>query len=71
MLAIFRQDETNIKHIYDDHVTTDMTYNQFKKLCSTCWNEGKYEFLVIDKDRTLNNGRYRKGFDSFAINTSN
>ena len=36
LLAIFRQDEVNVKHIYDDHVNTDMTYVQFKELCSKC-----------------------------------
>ena len=68
LLAIFRQDEVNMKHIYDDHVNTDMTYSQFKDLCSSCWNNGKHGFIVIDKDRDMNDGRYRKGFDQFAIN---
>lgn len=70
LLAIFRQDEVNLKHVYDDHVNTDMVYTQFKDLCSTCWRDDKYGFLVIDKDRPMNQGRYRKGFDCFAINIS-
>ena len=68
LLAIFRQDEVNLKHIYDDHVNTDMTYIQFKELCSKCWRDDKHSFLVIDKDRGINDGRFRKGFDNFAIN---
>lgn len=73
MLVIFRQDDTNLKHVYADHVNTDMTYTQFKDLCSKCWNVKKnHGFLVIDKDRSdLDSGRYRKGFDCFAINISN
>lgn len=67
-LILFRQDDMNLRHIYDDHVNTDMSYTQFKDLCSACWNEGKYSFMVIDKDRDVNDGRYRKGFDCF-INT--
>ncbi len=47
---------------------TDMSYNQFKNLCSKCWVDGKHCFIVIDKDRGINEGRYRKGFDQFAIN---
>jgi len=27
----------------------------------------KYEFLVIDKDNALKNGRYKKRFNEFAI----
>lgn len=68
LLAIFRQDEVNVRHIYDDHVNSDMTFVHFKELCGKCWRDGKYGFLVIDKDKPINSGRYRKGFDCFAIN---
>lgn len=63
-LVLFKQDDTNLHHIYNDHVGTDMTFEQFKLLCSECWKE-KYGFLVIDKDSDIRNGRYRKGFDCF------
>ena len=68
LLILFRQDEVNLKHIYDNHVNTDMEFKKFKKLCSQCWRDGKHSFMVIDKERSINNGRYRKGFDCFVIN---
>lgn len=70
-LVVFRQDEMNMRHIYEDHVNTDMSFIQFKGICSKCWSGSKYSFLVIDKDRELNDGRYRRGFDCFIekINT--
>lgn len=65
MLILFKQDDMNLKHIYRDHVNTDMTFDQFHKICSQCWMD-KYCFLVICKDFDLHNGgRYRKGFDQF------
>lgn len=64
LLIIFNQDELNLRRIYDDHVNSDMGLKQFKEICKTCWNS-KYGFLVIDKDRELNDGRYRKGFDVY------
>lgn len=64
LLIIFQQDTTNLKHIYDDHVNVDMSFQKFKDICSACWSE-RYGFLVIDKDSPLNFGRYRKGFDQF------
>ena len=67
LLVIFRQDDMNLKHIYNDHVNTDMTYKRFKDICSSCW-ETNHSFLVINKDNDVNNGRYRKGFDQFVIN---
>ena len=64
-LALFKQDEMNLKHIYNDHVNTDMKYEEFKKICHHCWMDNEHGFLVIDKDRKLGDGRYRKGFDCF------
>lgn len=65
LLILFKQDDMNLKHVYNDHVNTDMTYADFKTLCSSCWTD-KYGFLLIDKDSDLDKGRYRKGFDCFA-----
>lgn len=64
LLIVFPQDTTNLKHIYDDHVSIDMEYHQFREVASSCW-ENKYDFLVIDKDCCLSSGRYRKGFDTY------
>lgn len=64
LLVIFKQDDTNLRHVYDDHITTDMSFNTFKTMCSLCW-ENKYGFLVVDKDSELETGRYRKGFDVY------
>lgn len=68
LLVAFRQDDVNLRHLYNDHVNTDMTFTQFKELCAKCWNDEKHGFLMIDKDSAMNSGRYRRGFDSFAIN---
>lgn len=64
LLVVFKQDNTNLKHIYDDHVNVDMSIDQFKQICSYCWIDD-YGFLVIDKDSDLYRGRYRKGFDCY------
>ena len=66
LLILFKQDGTNLKHVYNDHVNTDMSYNEFCTLCHACWQQ-KYGFVVIDKDSALTSGRYRKGFNEFAI----
>lgn len=66
MLVLFRQDDLNLKHVYDDHVNTDMTFNKFKSICSECWKD-KYGFLVIVKDNEINNGRYRSKFNTYII----
>ena len=65
LLILFKQDGTNLKHVYNDHVNTDMTYEDFCALCRNCWQR-EYDFAVIDKDSAMSNGRYRKGFNEFA-----
>lgn len=66
ILMVLKQDLTNLKHIYNDHVNTDFSFENFRDLCNCCW-DNRYGFLVIDKDADLKNGRYRKGFDCFII----
>lgn len=63
-IIIFKQDDMNLKHIYTDHVNTDMTFDVFRQACAECWKDD-YGFLIIDKDSKFNKGRYRKGFDVF------
>lgn len=65
VLIVFKQDFKNLHHIYHDHVNTDMTFEIFKNMCFKVWNSSLNEFLVIDKDSFMNNGRYRAGFDTF------
>ena len=66
VLILFKQDELNLRHCYDDHVTTDMSFNTFKELCAECWKDSKYDMLVIVKDNDLSQGRYRKNFDKYV-----
>lgn len=64
LILLFKQDEINLKHVFDEHVSPDMSFDEFKKMCSKCWID-KYGTLVIAKDFPLNNGRYRMGFDKY------
>lgn len=63
-VILFKQDDLNLRHIFNDHVTTDMKYETFKDLCTESWTD-RYGFLVIDKDSPIDAGRYRVGFDRF------
>ncbi|EZA62849.1 hypothetical protein X777_01165, partial [Ooceraea biroi] len=66
LLILFRQDGTNLRHVYNDHVNTDMAFEEFVALCRDCWRR-RYGFLVIDKDSALHNDRYRRGFNEYAM----
>lgn len=66
LLVVFKQDDVNLRHIYDEHVTTDMSWKQFREMCKNIWSE-PYSYLVINKDCEKNNGRYRMKFDKFVV----
>lgn len=63
-IILFKMDDTNLKHVFSDHCSGDMTYPIFKEMALHCWKK-KYGFLFIDKESELNSGRYRRGFDEF------
>jgi hypothetical protein len=64
-IILFKQDELNLKHVYQDHVSPDISFEDFKNICKLCW-EGKHNFLTIDKESNLNSGKFRKNLDLFV-----
>lgn len=66
LLVIFKQDSMNLKHIFDNFVNPDMTFDRFKEMCSECWNSGD-RCLIMNLESELHKGRYRKGIDSYII----
>ena len=69
LLILFKQDEMNLKHVYNNHVGTDMSYHEFWDVCKTCWNDDErpYGFLSIDKTKSIKEGRYKNRFDETFI----
>lgn len=65
LLVLFKQDDINLRHIYDEHVNTDMSWKEFRDMCSKIWSDS-YSYLVINKDCEKNKGCYRKQFDTFV-----
>lgn len=66
LIILFRQDDMNLKHIFDDFgISNDMTFDVFKNMCVKCWTADKHGFLLIDIESDLNSGKYRMQFDTF------
>ena len=63
-IILFKQDDMNLKHVYNNHVGGDISFDQFKQMCDFCWKED-YGFITIDKQSPFNKGRYRFMFDKF------
>jgi len=66
-IVLFKQDETNLKHVYNEHCSGDMSYSEFKDFCTSCWRLERFEFIVINKGSERDNRRYRRGFDTFVV----
>ena len=56
----------DVRNLYQDKASMDMTLNEFKLLTSTCWNE-KYQPLTIDMTKDKYTGRYRLGLNSIFV----
>ena len=56
----------DVRNIYQDKASIDMTLDEFKYLTSTCWNE-KYQPVTIDMTKVKYTGRYRLGLNSIPI----
>ena len=60
----------DVRNIYQDKASIDMTLDEFNYLTSTCWKE-KYQPLTFDLTKDRYQGRYRLGLNSiFLGNTS-
>lgn len=66
LIVLFKQDEINMRHVYEEHVNTDMTWSEFREMCSKIWCE-PFNYVVINKDCFKNKGCYRNKFDTFVV----
>ena len=56
----------DVRNIYQDKASMDMTLNEFKYLTSTRWNKN-YQSLTIDMTKDKYTGRYRLGLDNIFV----
>ena len=56
----------DVRNIYQEKASTDMTLDEFKYLTSTCWNQN-YQPLTIDMTKDKYTGRYRLGLNSIFV----
>lgn len=64
LIILYPQDGRNLHLAWRDHMFADITYKQLIEMCQSAWSKD-YNFLLVDKTRKLNLGRYRSGLDEF------
>ena len=55
LICLFPQHLKNLNHIFDDHVASDITKDEFRQLCKTAW-EKQHGFVIIDLSCKKHNG---------------
>ena len=61
-ICLFSQDLKNLSHMFEDHVGSDMTKEEFRQLCKAAW-EKQHGLVIIDLSSKKHNGKYRSWFD--------
>ena len=56
----------DLRNLYQDKTSMDMTLDEFKYLTSTCWNE-EYQPLTIDMTKDKFTGQYRLRLNSIFV----
>ena len=56
----------DVRNIYQDKESMDMTLDEFKYLTSICWNKN-FQPLTIDMTKDKFCGRYRLGLNSIFV----
>ena len=56
----------DVRNIYQDKASMDMTLDEFRYLTSTCWNKN-YQPLTIDMTKDKYTGRYRLGLNNIFV----
>ena len=63
LICLFPVDLTNLLHVYRENAHSDMTFQTFREMCSRVWKLGKWSFLVINRDKKMNEGKYCHKFE--------
>ena len=59
----------DVRNIYQDKASMDMTLDEFRYLTSSCWNE-LYQPLTTDMTKNKYQGRYRTRLNSVFVPNS-
>lgn len=65
IFIFFKQCDKNLLHIYYDHVSTDCSFEEFKRFCYNVWDSGNHNFVLIDTTKSSDCGKYRKNLSFY------
>jgi energy-coupling factor transporter ATP-binding protein EcfA2 len=69
-LILFSQPIKDLRHIYHDYISRDMTWTEFQNFCYAAWNK-QHGFVVIVRDKKPIDGKYLANFNCIYIPQKN
>ena len=68
LFIFFKQDNTNLSHIYRDHCAVDgIPFEVFKNFCADVWRGGRHNFVTLDTSRPAEAGKYRRNLNDYWV----
>ena len=64
-ICLFPQDMKNLNHVFDDHVVSDVTKEEFRQICKTAW-EKQHGLVIIDLSSKKTTANIEVGLTSFT-----
>ena len=55
-ICLFPQDLKNLNHIFDDHVGSEITKEEFRQLCKEAWKK-QHVIVIIDRSSKKHDGK--------------
>jgi hypothetical protein len=57
LLILFKLDNQDVRNIYRDKISRDLTFEEFNTICLKTWQKN-FSYLLIDFGKSVENGRY-------------
>lgn len=66
VLILFSLPEKDLRHIYNDFISQDMEWEEFREFCNKAWKEN-YGYICINKRLPAAVGKYQANFNQVYI----
>ena len=66
VLILFSLPEKDIRHIFNDFISNDMKWDEFKEFCNKVWRKS-YCYIIINKTLPPDKGKYQANFNLIYI----
>ena len=65
-LIIFSLPNKDLQHLYNDFISKDMSFDEFKSFCNSAW-KNKHGYIIINKSFSPLEGKYLTNFNSIYL----